>query len=90
MLEPEQLHRDRSRQNAASGVTFVGGSELGNVLTEHWNGIRWTVLSNPTVPDAINVVLNAVSSPPDNSCIAVGFLIQPGTGIEQALAEKLE
>ncbi|MGO9876893.1 MAG: hypothetical protein ACLPVY_24220 [Acidimicrobiia bacterium] len=77
-------------QNAASGgVTFVGGSELGNVLTEHWNGIRWTVLPNPAVPNATNVILNAVSSPPDNSCIAVGFLIQPGTGIEQALAEKL-
>jgi len=76
-------------QNATSGVTLVGGSELGNVLTEHWNGNRWTVLPNPTVPDATNVVLNGVSSPPDHSCIAVGFLIQPGTGIEQALAEKL-
>ena len=55
------------------------GGELYATLAERWNGIQWTVLPTPTLPDGagsfgFTLGLNAVSCTSADFCISVGLL----------------
>jgi hypothetical protein len=64
-------------------VTTVGGQDVWAVgfltvntvprtLTEHWNGVHWSVVPSPTVP-GVNTLLSGVAAFSTNDVWAVGF-----------------
>jgi hypothetical protein len=53
----------------------VGSYDVGSntrPLTEHWNGVAWSVTNAPTPNDATVAMLNGVACPSTTSCFAVG------------------
>jgi hypothetical protein len=63
---------------SANSCMAVGNStrhhDITHALTEYWNGAQWSMVSFPHVPGSLpDAVLNGVSCPTQNLCMAVGY-----------------
>jgi hypothetical protein len=73
----------------SSDVWAVGefaGASAGQTLTEHWDGVSWSVVSSPNVGAGSNF-LDAVSADASNDVWAVGAFGPAGPGASQTLVE---
>ena len=59
---------------APHDVWAVGFSNPGNTLTEHWNGVSWSIIPSPSpgAPDTFDVLLG-VAALTANNVWAVGY-----------------
>jgi len=72
-----------TRRCVAVGYYTTGSTA--NTLAELWNGKRWRILPSPNVTKASATVLNGVSCPTTDTCIAVGYYTTGAT--EHALTQ---
>ncbi len=54
----------------AAGTT--NGSDVGATLLEHWNGVRWSVVTPPSTPDAADPYITGLAALGPNDVWAVG------------------
>jgi hypothetical protein len=75
-----------STECTAVGLSVDGsGAEL--PYAELWSAGAWTELELPAVPGAANAILESVSCPSAESCVAVGFS-ESSAGAKSALSES--
>jgi len=80
-----------NEQNALSAVSCTGPSactavgysnfesSINRTLIESWNGSAWSIVPSPSLPPAVNALLEAVSCTSPSACTAVGLSIPPGS-----------
>jgi hypothetical protein len=56
----------------ATGLLSVNGGPGVGVVTERWDGTRWSIQPTPNLPGAYDIDPTAVSCPTRSACTAVG------------------
>ncbi len=56
-------------------VGYQSNNAEAKTLVEHWNGTRWSTGASPNPTGSFSTVLNGVSCPNPNHCVAVGYFL---------------
>ena len=70
----------------AVGMYSIQSTGQENTLIEHWNGLKWTIVSSPN-PGKNNVLVNVARIPGTNHLWAVGYTVDTTTNITSTLIE---
>lgn len=70
----------------AVGMYSIQSTGQEKTLIEHWNGLKWTIVSSPN-PGMNNVLVNVARIPGTNDLWAVGYTVDTTTNITSTLIE---